>query len=327
VVNQKHLPVNQLEASARPMLLDAPKMRRVWGGSRFAAPDGPIGEVWLVHERNTIQRGPYTGSTLGDAVGTMGSALLGRQLTERGEREFPLLIKLIDTAEWLSVQVHPDDKQAGRLEGAGHRGKTEAWYVLESEPGAEIIAGVKPGVAPVQLLQAMGTSDLLDLVQRHELRSGDAVTLPAGALHALGPGLLIYEIQQSSDITYRIYDWDRPADEGRALHIEQSGLSTKPSMQIAPARIPDPAPGELTTVSESDYFTLRLGRAGLEPIDLGSGGEVFQVITIAEGEAVLKGKEWRLSLSPFGSAVIPASIASYAIMGEQSTKFLLAQPV
>jgi mannose-6-phosphate isomerase len=310
----------------RPLLLDAPMVHRVWGGSRFRAAHEPIGEIWLVHEGNVIRQGPYAGSTLAEATSRMGSALLGDRLTARGERAFPLLIKLIDAAEWLSIQVHPDDDQAVLLEGPGGRGKTEAWYVLESAPGAEIVAGIGAKVPAAQVEATLGSAGILDLVQRHQLMAGDAVMLPAGTVHALGPGMLIYEIQQSSDITYRIYDWDRQPGEGRALHVEQSRQSVKPSLAVAPMHIADPPPGELAPVVESSYFTLSLGRAGSEAIDFNTEGEIFHVFTVIEGEPALAAENWELRLRPYDTAIIPAANGAYSIAATDVARFLLAQP-
>ena len=117
-------------------------MARVWGSNRFGSDDPPIGEIWAVHEDNRIESGPGKGGTLRDAVARYGEKILGARLAQRGEDQFPLLFKLIEANSWLSIQVHPDDPLAVELEGPGHRGKTEAWYVIEAEPGAEIIAGV-----------------------------------------------------------------------------------------------------------------------------------------------------------------------------------------
>jgi len=313
-------------ANAWPILLDAPMLRRVWGGSRFVAAGGPIGEVWLVHSGNIIVQGPCAGSTLSTAVETMGSALLGRRLAELGVRGFPLLIKLIDAVEWLSVQVHPNDAQAELLEGPGHCGKTEAWFVLDSEPGAEVIAGTRPGVTPAQVRHAIRAGGILDLVQRFQLGAGDALMLPAGAVHALGPGLFIYEIQQSSDITYRVYDWERPASEGRALHIDQSHQSVDASLRIDPVHIVDPAASELVTIAASNYFHLELGRVGPKRLELELGGENFHVVTVIEGDVVLRGVDWDQRLRAFGTALIPAAIARYSIEGSGRARFLLARP-
>jgi mannose-6-phosphate isomerase len=145
---------------------------------------------------------------------------------------FPLLVKLLDCADWLSVQVHPNDEQAADLVGTGQYGKTEAWHFLEVEPGTSILAGVKPGTTPAALAAAIRTGRILEVAQRLEVRPGETYLIPAGTLHALGPGLLLYEVQQASDTTYRVYDWDRRP--GRAgLHIEESVAVTSP--QSTPA--------------------------------------------------------------------------------------------
>jgi mannose-6-phosphate isomerase len=139
-----------------------------------------------------------------------------------------LLVKLLDPAAWLSVQVHPNDEQARRMVGPREFGKTEAWYFLAAEVGAQIMVGVRPGVDGARLAAAIREGRILEVAHQVAVHDGDAILIPAGTLHALGPGLLLYEVQQASDTTYRIYDWDRPQSAGRQLHIEESAQVTLP---------------------------------------------------------------------------------------------------
>ena len=156
------------------------------------APEAPIGEAWAVFEGNRIQNGPYAGQTLGDLAARFPAQILGTHAT--GTR-FPLLIKLLDCADWLSVQVHPNDEQAAELEGAGELGKTEAWHILEADEGAELIAGIREGTSPEKLKEAILRGEVMDYAERWPVQAGDTVMMPAGTLHALGPGLLLYEVR------------------------------------------------------------------------------------------------------------------------------------
>ncbi|MBX7168880.1 MAG: class I mannose-6-phosphate isomerase [Pirellulales bacterium] len=207
-----------------------PLLRRyLWGGRRLASelgkelpPGDDYAESWELCDRGDDQtrvaRGPLAGKTLGELVRESGPALLGRH---HPQTRFPLLFKFLDAQQTLSVQVHPDDARAARLIPPD-LGKTEAWVVLSTKPGAVIYSGLKRGFDRAALAREVnrGTSELC--LHRFEPRPGDCVFIPAGAVHALGAGLLIAEIQQASDTTYRLYDWNRVGADGRPrpLHIE-----------------------------------------------------------------------------------------------------------
>ena len=143
-------------------------------------------------------------------------------------------MKLLDPASWLSVQVHPNDAVARRLAGPDAVGKTEAWYVLEADPGAELLAGARPGVREADLRAAMrGGAATTRLLARHAPAAGDVLLVTAGTLHAVGPGVLLYELQQPSDLTYRVDDWGRPASRTRPLHTKQALASVVPQSRPA----------------------------------------------------------------------------------------------
>jgi mannose-6-phosphate isomerase len=201
----------------------------IWGGRRIAdyfpnAPkEGPISEVWLVSDVannvSVIADGPLAGTTLRELMLTR-RADLGLPHHET----FPLLIKIIDAKEPLSVQVHPNDEQAQRLAGQP-RGKTEAWYILHAEPGAKIYAGFKAGMDRTEFLKAFHAGRIEDTLHSFEAKGGDCIFIPAGTIHAAGAGLAIFEVQQTSDITYRLYDWgrvDSKTGKARQLHIDQA---------------------------------------------------------------------------------------------------------
>jgi len=182
-----------------------------------------IGEAWLTGVDCKIASGPFAGQTLGQAWREMTVGWRGAKL--EGETDFPLLVKFIFPADKLSIQVHPDDAYAAAHEAAaGGRGKTEMWYVFSAEPGARLLAGLKPGVTKDKFLAALADHSLEDLFQSHEAHAGDTFFIPAGMPHTIGPKMVICEVQEYSDLTYRIYDYDRRDADGkpRELHIEKA---------------------------------------------------------------------------------------------------------
>lgn len=305
-----------------PLRLEPRLAARVWGGTRLGrGEDGqPIGEAWVLHEDSRVRGGPHDGRTLGDLAAEFPAELLGTRA--RGER-FPLLIKLLDCAEWLSVQVHPDDEQAARLVGPGELGKTEAWYILEARPGAQLIAGVREGTSPGELRSAILEGRVMEHAAYQPVGEGDTVFVPAGTLHALGPGLFLYEVQQTSDTTYRVYDWDRPASAGRALHLKESAeVTTTRPPQWRPAQPLEP--GESRELLRSDYFVLEGLRCGPEPLERNTRGESFHALTVIQGHGTLHAAGETLPLAPLDTVLLPAGVGEYRLEGE-SVQALVAR--
>lgn len=298
---------------------------RVWGGQRLK-PDSPqpVGEAWIVYEGNRIASGPHTGRTLAEVAHEQGAALLGEAALRRTGARFPLLIKLLDCQDWLSVQVHPNDEQALELEGPGQFGKTEAWHLLEVTEGAQIIAGVKPGATPDTLAAAIRAGRVLDWMQYHPAHVGDTVFMPAGTLHALGPGLLLYEVQQTSDITYRVFDWNRPASAGRALHIEQSVAVTNPSLtgQVWPR--PMVTPGHAHPLVHCPYFQLDLLIAEHHALPGDTRGETFHALTVIEGDAEVVCQSDRVHLQRFETVLLSADSGAYQLIPHNAASVLRA---
>jgi len=204
-------------------------MERVWGGRRLAErlgkslpPGVPIGESWELVDRedaqSVVDTGEHTGMTLHELWTKHREAVFG---TAPDSPRFPLLAKILDARETLSVQVHPPTAVAPEL---GGEPKTEMWYLLEAEEGAELFAGFRPGVDRSQFEAALRSGDVANLLHRVPVQAGDALFIPSGRCHAIGAGCLIVEIQQNSDTTYRVFDWKRVGLDGkpRALHIEES---------------------------------------------------------------------------------------------------------
>ena len=183
----------------------------------------PIGEVWLTGIDCRIATGPFAGKTLGEAWRNMPAEWRGTRFEEPGD--FPLLIKFIFPNDKLSIQVHPDDAYASVHEKAtGGHGKTEMWHVISAEPGASLLVGLKPGVTKESFLKALKSQTLEDLFQRHAVHAGDTFFVPARTPHTIGSGMVICEVQEYSDLTYRVYDYGRVDAKGkpRELHIEKA---------------------------------------------------------------------------------------------------------
>ena len=289
---------------------------RIWGGRRLAPRSPkPVGEAWIVHEDNRIVGGPYDGRTLADVAVTEGERLLGRRPSAQTGTRFPLLIKLLDATDWLSVQVHPDNDQAERLEGPQRFGKTEAWHILEADPGSRIISGFKPGTSSDMVEAALREGRLLDVLHYVPVGAGDTIFMRAGTVHALGPGLLLYEVQQTSDITYRVFDWNRPQTAGRELHIEKSLAVSDPHRtgRAEPAPTLTPGATEMHTLTSCEFFTLSLIAGEHDPLTIDTQRESFLALTGIKGSARLSGTAWQEVLRPSETVLIPAACGPFVV--------------
>jgi mannose-6-phosphate isomerase len=273
----------------------------VWGGPRlgqlFEQPPGdvPIGEAWVLSDHALHRSALAGGRTLRHLMEQERPALLG---PASAELVFPWLIKFLDAHDWLSVQVHPDDEQARQL-WPGEGGKTEAWYVLDAAPGSRIYAGLKPGVDAAQLRAALQAGTVADCLHSFEPRPGDCVFLPAGTVHAVGGGVLMAEVQQTSDATFRLFDYNRRDAEGRLrpLHIEQAMACIDWSRgPVTPVRAAAPR----QTLVHCRYFTLEYLEES-RPFLWGGEGQLQAVVVLRgrgrlgnRGELVTPGQAWLL---------------------------------
>jgi len=221
------------EPSIYPLCFKPIYQYRLWGGRKLAhvlttplPGDGPIGEAWILSDRDDfaseVVNGPLAGTKIGDVLKSYHKPMLGK-LAPRFER-FPLLLKFLDAREMLSVQVHPADSNTNLLP-KGERGKTEAWVVMESEPESHIFAGMKTGTTAEGLRAALTNGTVEDDLASFSPKVGEGVFLEAGTVHALGGGVVVFEVQQNSDVTFRLYDWNRVDEKTgkpRELHIEQA---------------------------------------------------------------------------------------------------------
>ncbi len=286
----------------------------VWGGDLLRPGIVPTAEAWVVYAEDLVASGPYRGRKLADLAKELGADLLGQRAVDTTGERFPLLVKFLDSAQWLSLQVHPNDQQAVALEGPGYFGKTEAWYVLQAKPGAQLIAGLIPGTDRSEMEEAIRNGQIAEYSQYLDVHPGDTLFIAPGTVHALGPGLLIYEIQQTSDLTYRVFDWGRPQTPTRKLHIEESIQVANPAAlaKAAPeVELPD---GGRQVVVQCPYFTLESMKAQEESIELDTGCESFHAVTLIEGKARLVCGSEQLELEKFGTAIIPACAGRYRLI-------------
>lgn len=291
-----------------------------WGGDGLAAfgkhiPDARTGESLEVSALPGLESRDEQGRTLTELLRAYGAAMRGTTVGET----FPLLLKLISAQDWLSVQVHPDDAYAAAREG-GKLGKTEAWVILSAEPGAKIVYGIRQGVTGEMLAQACkeGGERITACLNTIEVKPGEVYYIPAGMVHAIGAGITLMEIQQSSDVTYRFYDWNRvdAQGRGRALHVEKGLDVITPQIHLEPCGwqgVPCEG-GTIETAIRVHAFTLqRLNVCGCMP--LGDSPERFRVLC-AMGDIRLAWPGGGMRLRRGDSVFLPAAARGVQAHGE-----------
>ncbi|MBN8248133.1 MAG: class I mannose-6-phosphate isomerase [Verrucomicrobia bacterium] len=307
---------------------------RVWGGRRLAAlfnkslpPDIPVGESWEICDRagdvSVIRNGSLAGRDLRWLMEVHGEELLGRP-PDAGQR-FPWLIKLLDAREDLSLQVHPHPHSAGEL---GGEPKTELWYFAEVLPGARVFAGLKPEVTRSALEQRIACGAVTECLHAVFPRRGDAMFLPSGRLHALGSGMVVFEFQENSDTTYRVFDWNRTGLDGRPreLHVAASLRSilfddVTPELVAAPWEH-QPGWSRRSLVREAAFHVdeWRLEQGGVLPEFRPPGS--FAVLAVASGSVRCRHPDGDLDLTP-GEVVLLPAILGGAILEAGSGSTLL----
>lgn len=305
---------------------------RLWGARTLAPlfPEKrnlaePIGEVWLTGKDCRFASGPWAGRTLGEAWREMPPEWAGARMNTGAT--FPLLVKFLFPQEILSVQVHPDDAYAREHEAAQDgRGKTEMWYAMETCESAEVLVGLKPGTTPVTLRRAIAEGTAENCLQRIPLHAGDAVYVPAGTMHTIGPGLVLCEIQENSDITYRVYDYNRKDATGKArpLHIEKALAVTNFGEQIG-GKLATCAVGR-GTLTETILAACRYFATELWDFTARIGGvtsqERFELLIILEGSGQIECGHERLEYGAAQAWLLPAALGAYQLTPNGSTSLL-----
>jgi mannose-6-phosphate isomerase len=317
-----------------PFLLEPKVMPAIWGGdalvSRYGKPGDraqPSGESWECWDENRVANGPCAGTTLGGLRAELGAALTG---PIDPARTFPVLTKIIDAREALSVQVHPGDAYARRVEQQPN-GKTECWYILEREPGAQLILGWARDTTRAEYERRVADGTLAEILRRVPVEPGDAFYLPAGTLHAIGAGIQLFEVQQASDLTYRIFDWNRVGADGqpRPLHVDKAGdvldfRATNPNAvrQLAYA---DEGLEHVLLIADPRFVVERVTVRRVEAYLVTDG----LPLTITAMDAHLRVDTERASafLEPWQTVVTPASSARLALVpGGEPTRALVVHP-
>jgi mannose-6-phosphate isomerase len=310
---------------------------KVWGGKAIAVlgktlPSDDIGESWDLTDHfddvSVVRNGPLEGRSLREVWREDPVGILGGELAERGFGEFPLLVKFIGASAWLSVQVHPDEEYAVESDPGGESAKNEVWVVLSAEPGARLVAGVHEGTTKESLRGALDDGSLEKSLAYVDVTAGDVVHVAAGTVHSLGPGLVIAEIQQSSDATYRIWDWERVGDDGkpRPLHVEHAinviDFDRGPVGTVEP-RVVDDGPCRREILDECEHFVIERVSAeeSFEPV---LPGDRFSILVCIEGEGgiVAGGRRW--SYSPGDTILLPAALGAVSVDTGGKSVFLVA---
>lgn len=306
-----------------PMKLTAPCKDYIWGGTRLREEYGKISDADRIAEswelschkdgESIIFNGDFAGKTLSEFIKENGNDILGKNCDKFDN--FPILIKLIDAKDNLSVQVHPDNDYALRVEG--EYGKTEMWYIVDCDPGAELLYGFKGNIVKEEFERRIKDNTLLEVTNSVPVHKGDVFFIESGTLHAIGKGILIAEIQQNSNTTYRIYDYGRVGADGkpRQLHVEKAVEVTK----LTPPEYPTKAMGEIEQkdgcsvqlLSKCDYF--RVNKVCVwEHCVLEASAKSFNSVLVLDGEGEIDG----VKLKKGDSCFIPAGYGEYTFKGK-----------
>ena len=297
----------------KPCLMERVVLPKVWGGHGVeelfgirSDDGGPIGETWELFDRPERSSAIRGGGTLRELMQRDARELLGPRTGTAPGGRFPLLFKFLDAEELLSVQVHPDDRQAA-ADGEGDGGKSEAWVVLRSSPSAMIVRGFRPGVRKEQVAAAGPTRAIEELLFSFRPAEGDVIWVPANTVHAVGSGVVIFEVQQNSDLTWRIYDWGR----NRRLHVDKAlAVARIEDGSRQPTVAPRPLADGGQLLVQTPQFRLRRYRL-TRPVTMPTG-RAFLVATVLGGRGMLgwhsRGEDQPLRLSPGDCALVPACV-------------------
>ncbi|GGA21369.1 mannose-6-phosphate isomerase, class I [Paenibacillus physcomitrellae] len=303
-----------------PIFLNPVFQDRIWGGTKlktlfgYEIPSDHTGECWAVsahpNGQSTVKNGPFAGQKLGDLWANH------QELFHSNSKVFPLLTKLLDASDDLSVQVHPDDTYAGEHEN-GELGKTECWYIVDAEPGATIIYGHE-ATSKEQLKSYIDEGKWDELLSTIPVKAGDFFYVPSGTIHALGKGIVVLETQQSSDTTYRVYDYDRKDSAGntRELHLEKAIEVTTVPQRYVPTQHETSRQGEtdITTFVSNDFFTVQKWEVnGASSFD---ASDKYRLFSALDGEGELKIGGQSFPVRKGDHFILPVGFGPYELTGK-----------
>ena len=306
---------------------------KIWGGTKLkslfdkAAETNKLGESWELSgyegDESVVTNGALAGNNLAELIEIYMGELVGDAIYDEYGLSFPLLFKLIDANENLSIQVHPGDEVAAERHNS--YGKTEMWYVVDADPGAELIIGFTKDCTKDEYLDALDNDQVEDLLQKVPVKKGDVFFIPAGLVHAIGKGVVVAEIQQSSDITYRIYDYKRTDDQGneRELHTEQAVDVINFAASKNPKTVYNISVNEITPLVECEYFTTNILRFDA-PVTRNYGTlDSFVAYMCLEGDFVIEYEGEKTTVNKGDTVLIPASIDEVGLIPDSNQVTLL----
>lgn len=316
----------------RPFRFKPLLKQTLWGGEKIAAfkhintPLSQVGESWEISgvpgNETIVSEGEYAGMPLSALVGQLKEKLVGKANYDRYGDEFPLLIKFIDAHEPLSIQVHPSDEIARRQ--GKERGKTEMWYVMKSDPDASLMAGLSKRITPEEYKQMVANDTITDAIAHYPVKEGDCFFLPAGRIHSIGKGCFLAEIQQTSDVTYRIYDFKRKDKNGnyRELHTQQAAESIDYHVESTYRTLYVPQEDEGIALVRCPYFhTYVYDLTKPTTIDL-SELDSFVILIAVSGQGIITDADGHAEPVQAGDTLLyPATTQSLKVEG--SLKFLV----
>lgn len=318
-----------------PLLFEPNLHPVVWGGNRLRPykglepTDEPIGESWEVSavpsSTSIIANGEWKGRDLISVINEQPDAILGKKVNEKNNGKLPLLVKFIDAKRDLSIQVHPNDEMAMR--NHGKMGKTEMWYVIKADEGAHLYAGFKQEITAEKYQQHIVDGTITDVLANHQVHTGDVFYLPAGRVHAICGGILLAEVQQSSDVTYRIYDYDRPGIDGkpRELHTELAAQALDYHVENNYRTEYSDSSNKAIQIVDTPYFDVRVMEVS-KPFhrDL-IKYDSFIITMCLEGDCKIHIRNTgdEILLKEGNSTLIPAAIANYDIIPQQGVTRIL----
>ncbi|SHF01981.1 mannose-6-phosphate isomerase, type 1 [Caldanaerobius fijiensis DSM 17918] len=300
-------------------------MERIWGGNDLKRLFGrdfrsdKVGESWEVachpHGTSIVSNGELKGKNFQEIINTYGRKILGNKLSQQDIEKFPLLIKLLDANDILSVQVHPDDEYAMKNEN-GELGKCEMWYVISAKPGAKIIYGLKDGVTKDEFKKALREGSVERCLNEVEVMPGDVFDVPSGMIHALGAGVVVAEIQQNSDTVYRVYDWNRVGLDGkpRELHVQKALDVIDFDGKYKAEKSRGLKVSNKTYLVANKHFAVELIPVNGKYEDIADGGK-FSIYTIISGNGSISFDGKEVDFKAGDSVFIPASLGKYSING------------
>jgi mannose-6-phosphate isomerase len=306
----------------------------VWGGEKIAPYKGieteqkHIGESWELSgvpgNESIVAEGPLAGRSIASLVKEYKGELVGKHVYGRTGDQFPLLIKFIDAHKDLSIQVHPDDALAVKRHGTN--GKTEMWYVIDAEPGAHLYVGLKEAISPEEYEKRVADGSITDVLARYDVEPGDVFFLPAGRIHAICSGCFIAEIQQTSDITYRIFDYNRPGLDGKPRELHTELAKDAIDYKVYPTYKTDytPLQNEEAVLAECPYFTTSLLDLTLPYAKDLSELDSFVVLMCLSGSGTLEVDGEEVSIGQGETVLIPASADDLCLVPDACMKVLLA---